>query len=91
MPMFTRGNTVFGWRNRGKYYLFTSHTIYPLEGGWHISLNRHTGKPWGENRRIWQAHAIRPALARLKDLQVDYVIPGYTEAGDDTLYRLDDR
>jgi hypothetical protein len=91
MPMFTRGNTVFRWRNRGKYYLFSSHTIYPLEDEWRISLNRHTGKPWGPGCRIWQAQAIRPALARLKALHVDYVIPGYTEVGDDTFYQLDDR
>ncbi len=90
MPMFTRGNTVFRWRNRGKYYLFSSHTIVPIGDGWRISLNRHTGRPWGTNCRIWQAQAMRPALARLKDLHVDYVFPGYTEAEDETFYRLDE-
>ncbi len=91
MPTCTRGHTVFRWRNRGKYHLFSSHAIYLLEDGWRLSLNRHEGKLWGPGCRIWQAQAIRPALAKLKGLQVDHIFPGYTQVGDDTFYRLDDR
>lgn len=91
MPTCTRGHTVFRWRNRGKYHLFSSHAVYPMEDEWRLSLNRHNDRPWGVNCRIWQAQAIRPALSRLKSLQLDYVHAGYTDVSDDTFYQLDDR
>lgn len=91
MPTCTRGHAVFAWRNRGKCHLFLSHAV-SLEGDqWHFNLNRHNGRPWGENCIIWQAYTIQPAFTRLKELTVDYVHTGYTDVGDEACLRLDDR
>lgn len=35
-PACTVGHSVFRWKNRGKYYLFTSHAIYNRNNEWDI-------------------------------------------------------
>jgi hypothetical protein len=35
-PACTKGHSVFRWRYRGKYYLFTSHAMYLHENKWDI-------------------------------------------------------
>ena len=35
-PACTVGHSLFRWKDRGKFYLFTSHSIYNHDNQWHI-------------------------------------------------------
>lgn len=74
------GHSVYRWRCRGKYYLFTSHAVYLRNDKWDLHFN-------GRHAEAW-----RPHLSKLENLRVDYVFPGYTEEGDDgEFYPLTDQ
>jgi len=79
LPTCTVGHTVFRWRNRGKYFLFTSHALYRQNNKWALQFAKH-------HRSHWLPH-----LAKLGKLRVDYVFPGYTEVHAEGFYRLDDQ
>lgn len=72
-PACTEGHSVYRWRSRGKYFLFTSHSMYIHDNQWDIHCR------------------IRPKVADVAKLQVDYVFPGYTGLEDPAFYRLDDK
>ena len=75
-PTCTAGCSVYRWRHRGKYYLFTSHALYLRDNKWALQFNPHRMTHW------------RPQLGKLR---VDYVFPGYTSRGEDGFYRLNDQ
>lgn len=77
LPTCTAGHSIFRWRNRGKYYLFTSHAIYRHGDEWDLTFNPRIDELW------------RPQLKRLAGLRVDFVFPGYVAVDDDAFYRLD--
>ena len=78
-PTCSAGHTVYRWRHRGKYFLFTSHALYTRENKWNLQFNPHRVTLW------------RSQLSKLAKLRVDYVFPGYTAQGEDGFYRLNDQ
>ena len=48
-PTCTAGHSVYRWRHRGKYYLFTSHAIYMRDNKWDLEFNPHRLAQWGPN------------------------------------------
>ena len=78
-PSCTSGHSVYRWRNRGRYFLFTSHALYVRDNKWDFGLNPHRVGQWG------------PQIGKLAKLRVDYVFPGYTAPDDDAFYRLNDQ
>ena len=78
-PTCSAGHSVYRWRHRGRYYLFTSHAIYLRDNKWNLQFNPHRVSLW------------RPQLAELAKLRVDYVFPGYIGPGEEPFYRLDDQ
>jgi hypothetical protein len=81
LPVCTDGFTIFRWHHAGKYFLFTSHA-FEFEGGdWHI------GVPYTAARKeLW-----RPQVAKLAKWRFNYMFPGYTPAGDDGYYQVDEK
>jgi hypothetical protein len=80
LPTCSVGHSVYRWRCRGKYYLFTSHALSMKKNKWDLHFNP---------RRVdlWRPHL--PGIARL---HVDYVFPGYTEEDEDgDYYTLSDQ
>ncbi len=77
-PSCSAGHSIFRWRDRGKYYLFSSHAIYRREEEWHLGFNSSRTSQW------------TPLLPKLEALHVDYVFPGYIEHGEAGFYRLND-
>ncbi|NKB66185.1 MAG: hypothetical protein GKR89_03915 [Candidatus Latescibacteria bacterium] len=80
-PSCMDGHSLFRWRHRDQYFLFTSHAFYLRENTWHISV------PMPSYRR----DLLRPQFAQIAKLQVDYVLPGYTAPQEDTFYRLNEQ
>ena len=78
-PSCTAGHSLFRWRNRGRYFLFTSHALFVRDSKWDFGFNPHRAKQWG------------PKVDELARLRMDYVFPGYTGPGEELFYRLDDR
>ncbi|NKB66383.1 MAG: hypothetical protein GKR89_04940 [Candidatus Latescibacteria bacterium] len=78
-PTCTSGHCIFRWRSQGKYYLFTSHSIFLSDNEWKIDTNK------------WHLEDLRPQLARLRKLRMDYVFPGYSLAREIGFYRLNDQ
>lgn len=79
LPTCSPGHSVYRWRNRGKYYLITSHSMYQQEGEWDLCFNQKLSDKWG------------PQLGALSKLRVDYLFPGYTGLEDEDFYRLSDQ
>jgi glyoxylase-like metal-dependent hydrolase (beta-lactamase superfamily II) len=79
-PSCTDGHTVYRWKSQDTYFLFTSHAFYYRKGEWEL------GVPMPSKRRA----LLRPQLAALADVHVDYVLPGYTAPDEDVQYQLDD-
>ena len=75
-PSCTSGHCLLRWRNRGKFYLFTSHAVYFQDGRWQLQCN------------FRRADDMRPNSTRLSQAQVDYVLPGYLDDEDGGFYRL---
>lgn len=78
MPTCTAGHSIYRWRNRGKYYLFTSHAIYLRDGKWNLKFSPRTAEFW------------LPQISAMADLQVDYIFPGYTPIKGPDFYQLDE-
>lgn len=78
-PSCTAGHTVYRWKHRGKYFLFPSHAMNLREDKWEFGFNPWRVGAWGDQV---------PKLARL---EANYVFPGYTGAGEDAFYRLNDQ
>ena len=71
------GHTVFHWRNRGKHFLFPGHAIALRDDEWDIHMH-----PFLD---------LRPPLAKLTDLPVDYLLPGRTSPREEEYYSFTDR
>jgi hypothetical protein len=78
-PTCTAGHSVFRWRSRGKYYLFSSHAIYMRDSKWDLHFNEHRVSQWSPRRE------------QLGKLRLDYVFPGYSSPEDSGFYRLNDQ
>jgi glyoxylase-like metal-dependent hydrolase (beta-lactamase superfamily II) len=78
LPTCTAGHSIYRWRSRGKYFLFTSHAIYQRDSAWNLQFNQSHIADWSQ-------------LATLAKFRVDYVFPGYTAVDEADFYRLDDR
>ena len=80
-PCCSDGFTVYRWRHRGKYFLISSHALGMHDGKWEVHF------PYPTYRK----DLLRPQIAKLAKLRVDYVLPGYTAPDGDEYYRLNDR
>jgi hypothetical protein len=76
LPTCTAGHSVYRWKNRGKYYLFTAHALYYHDGAWDLQFNP---------RNDWHER-----IGPLAKQRIDYVFPGYSPADEEGFYRLDD-
>ncbi|NKB66382.1 MAG: hypothetical protein GKR89_04935 [Candidatus Latescibacteria bacterium] len=79
LPTCTVGHSIYRWRTRGKYCLFTSHAMYYRDGEWDLKFDLKHADSW------------QPQLQGLADLQVDYVFPGYTSVKGPAFYPLDEK
>ena len=78
-PSCTAGHSVYRWRNRGRYFLFTSHALFVRDTEWDFGFNPHHVDRWS------------PHIDKLVKLRMDYVFPGYTTPDEDGFYRLNDQ
>lgn len=76
LPTCTAGHSIYRWKSRGKYYLFTSHAMYYRDDAWSLHFNQHND---------WQEH-VEP----LSKQHVDYVFPGYSPSEEKGFYALDE-
>ncbi|HJP29508.1 MAG: sugar-binding protein [Candidatus Latescibacteria bacterium] len=76
LPTCSPGHSVYRWKSRGKYYLFTSHAMYYRDDAWDLQFNRHND---------WHGH-----VGPLSKQHIDYVLPGYAPSEEKGFYSLDD-
>jgi hypothetical protein len=63
-PACTEGHSVFRWKYRGKYYLFTSHSMYMHDNKWNIHCRPH---PESIKLQKLQIDYVFPGYTGVKD------------------------
>jgi hypothetical protein len=65
LPTCTAGHSIYRWKCRGKYYLFTSHAIYYRSGHWELGFNETHRETWATQlANLGRLQAEGQALAR---------------------------
>ncbi len=72
-PGHTPGLCIFRWCCEGKYFLFTTHVVDRSDGEWALDF------------RPDDAAHVHPQFSLLANLQVDYLLPGYSASGSTSL------
>jgi hypothetical protein len=76
LPTCSPGHSIYRWKSRGKYYLFTSHAMYYRDDAWDLQFNQHND---------WHRQ-----VGPLSKQHIDYVLPGYSPSEEKGFYSLDD-
>ena len=87
-PSCCAGSSIYHWSNGDQHFLFTSHVINRVEGGWNVGLDLwqyRNLRDWGEGG---SPPDPRPQLAEIGDLPLDYTMPNAIRKGQEDSHQF---